>query len=729
MNKTNKIAVKVLSALLAAVIFALLCVPAYALLPDNERLPGYTMSSSYKSGVYYQRLLAVKLTGDMRKDIVAVCKSQVDYHEGGSTSSMDGTSSSSGNYTEYNNFYTAYAKSMGDSYNYINCAWCGSFVAFCMYMARVPENVLHLSAQTNPQAFGILGDKKKAGAKYKKWTETVIKGGSYTPLPGDIVFFAYSEGSSSYRHIGIVESCTFGYNDAGQKTMTVNTFEGNCSDKVKNNHWTFTADSSGRCYSGMYITGFGIPNYTTQIVDDGGGDTPPVTGDFDLGAYGGSLLKSGSTGEDVLRLQFGLNVIAWGSGVSSACPVSGTFDSNTQSAVRAYQTAYGLEVDGVVGSQTFTSLRSEVNRMIAGESGDCIVNGEGKLILYKGKSGDVVLPEGCVSIGGYAFFNAKLKTLVLPKNFKTIYSNAFYGVSSLSAVTLSVSAEEAKKIGVSSVGNDAYTNAPKTYTVKSHEITFIVGDLTKAQNFDEGTVPVYSGGTDRPADDRIWFFTGWDKPFAPVTGPATYTAQYDSIPNATVTLESIERPVGIENAFSAEITASGLVNVSSFSFEIDYSQYAGALTLNGCVACPGLDGVTVETPAEGVLRVRYEGEALSGRTELVRLDFTVAQHVVSEQICIPVCAGMNGDFFTETNGRLYAYPSNGCCVIAKVERMAYYDVDSSGVLDINDVTAALDRLCTMPAHTPGDGINAVSSIDDITRLLDVISRQQSRPHK
>ena len=64
----------------------------------------YSASDSYKSSVYYERLMKVKLTGDQVTDIVNVAKSQVGYHEA-SYSDYSGTTKGGGNITEYGRWY------------------------------------------------------------------------------------------------------------------------------------------------------------------------------------------------------------------------------------------------------------------------------------------------------------------------------------------------------------------------------------------------------------------------------------------------------------------------------------------------------------------------------------------------------------------------------------------------------------------------------------------------
>jgi hypothetical protein len=64
------------------------------------------------------------------------------------------------------------------------------------------------------------------------------------------------------------------------------------------------------------------------------------------------VLKIGSTGSDVRRLQRALNAAS----EATRLPVSGVFDGFTERAVRAYQARNKLESSGVAGSQVWASL-------------------------------------------------------------------------------------------------------------------------------------------------------------------------------------------------------------------------------------------------------------------------------------------------------------------------------------------------------------------------------------
>ena len=62
-------------------------------------------------------------------------------------------------------------------------------------------------------------------------------------------------------------------------------------------------------------------------------------------------LRKGDKGEDVKELQLALNEAGFDCG-----KVDGIFGSKTKAAVKEYQKAHGLKVDGIVGRQTWASL-------------------------------------------------------------------------------------------------------------------------------------------------------------------------------------------------------------------------------------------------------------------------------------------------------------------------------------------------------------------------------------
>lgn len=89
--------------------------------------------------------------------------------------------------------------------------------------------------------------------------------------------------------------------------------------------------------------------HTVMVLEDGANAKAPATVTVKL-----EVLQKGSEGEQVETLQRILH--AMGYDLGSRCPIDGSFGSKTDGAVRAFQKANGLTVDGIVGAKTWPVL-------------------------------------------------------------------------------------------------------------------------------------------------------------------------------------------------------------------------------------------------------------------------------------------------------------------------------------------------------------------------------------
>ena len=161
----------------------------------------------------------------------------------------------------------------------------------------------------------------------------------YTPQIGDVVVYAWSDNGAG--------ECTTGADHVGIVTKVSGTSfwvtEGNYRDSVK----TRSMQVNGR-----YIRGFGLPDYAKAAT--GVASTMPTTTVTEKTVTVKlRQLKKGSVGNDVKALQTLLIVGGYSCGSAGA---DGDFGSGTDAAVRKYQKANGLTVDGVVGAATWGKL-------------------------------------------------------------------------------------------------------------------------------------------------------------------------------------------------------------------------------------------------------------------------------------------------------------------------------------------------------------------------------------
>ena len=187
-----------------------------------------------------------------------------------------------------------------------NAPWCDAFVDFvilktCEHFGKSAQTARNvLCGDFDDYTYNSVALYKKAG----RWSQT--------PHRGDQIFFGGS------GHTGIVT-----FVDSG----VVKTIEGNKGDEVRRCSYSTSSPS---------IIGYGRPRFDLITGTVTAADMP--------------LVKRGSSGEAVRKLQQLLNA------AGASLEEDSSFGPATDAAVRAYQKAHGLEVDGEVGPMTWGAL-------------------------------------------------------------------------------------------------------------------------------------------------------------------------------------------------------------------------------------------------------------------------------------------------------------------------------------------------------------------------------------
>lgn len=181
---------------------------------------------------------------------------------------------------------------------FLSAAWCDMFVSYIAAMSDLGKQV---------GEFAYCPSHINWFKKNKRWGST--------PRYGAVVFFDWDNDGVA-DHVGYVE---------GTGSGVVYTIEGNTSDRVAR-RTRYPSD----------IIGYGYPDY---------GDPVPVS-------YP-PLIKRGAKGANVVKAQKAL--IAKGYKLPKY-GADGDFGSETESAVRRFQKARKLEVDGKIGNHTWKAL-------------------------------------------------------------------------------------------------------------------------------------------------------------------------------------------------------------------------------------------------------------------------------------------------------------------------------------------------------------------------------------
>ena len=306
---------KRITALLLMIIMSAVPVNGFAKTGGTRLQPTYTVSAAYASTDYYMYLRELELTGNQRIDIVNVALTQVGYHEGNTEADLDGSNmNGTGNVTEYNRWFGLHVLGHNQGFYY---DWCAMFVSWVARQARIPESVINNATYAhigyNPYYFHMSYHPR----------------GTYSPKPGDLIFYDWAGSERDWEHVGIVAFVEDGM---------VHVVEGNAQGRVLI-----------RVVSLDYyeIQGYGSPLYTNA-------DASAV----ELSSYPVPTRNLGisASGNDVKWLQAALLHIGYSSSID------GNFGHQTRAKLIKFQQAHGLTADGIMGPTT----KQELLRTLSG---------------------------------------------------------------------------------------------------------------------------------------------------------------------------------------------------------------------------------------------------------------------------------------------------------------------------------------------------------------------------
>jgi len=251
--------------------------------------------------------------------LIAAARAEVGYLEKKTNAELEDKTANAGSGN-----YTKYARDL-DELGYFNgkkngYPWCAVFITWLFVQTFGLETARELLCQPERS----LGAGCKWAAKYFK---NKAQFHAADPQPGDLIFFLKS-GTTTVSHMGLVVDVDDTY---------VYTVEGNTSGGS-----AVIANGGGVCEKKYLLTnaqiyGYGRPAYDPEEVK-----VPELR-----------TLQRGDSGEDVRALQ----ILLSGRGCNGKMTTpDGKFGPNTQGAVKLYQQAKGLTVDGIAGSDTWASL-------------------------------------------------------------------------------------------------------------------------------------------------------------------------------------------------------------------------------------------------------------------------------------------------------------------------------------------------------------------------------------
>ena len=262
--------------------------------------------------------------------VINIALAEVGYLEKASNSNLDNKTANAGKAN-----YTKYARDLDNIAGFYNgkkngYAWCDVFVDWCFVQAFGVNVAKALLCQPNKS----LG----AGCPYSMNYYKAKKRLYIYAKVGDQIFFKDSSGEIS--HTGLVYAVDSKY---------VYTVEGNTSTGSG-----VVANGGGVCKKKYELTYTKIAGYGRPAYDAESKPAPEtIINNNEVCTVNVRLLKKGAKGADVKALQtlligYGYSCGKWGA--------DGDFGSDTDAAVRKYQKAKQITVDGEVGAITWGKL-------------------------------------------------------------------------------------------------------------------------------------------------------------------------------------------------------------------------------------------------------------------------------------------------------------------------------------------------------------------------------------
>ena len=523
-------------------------------------------SSSYKSGMYYQHLTSVPLTGDGRTDVVAVALSQLGYQEGNSDGQFSGTESGSSNFTEFNYNMGNYGQGYGGVYQ-----WCASFVAFCLLQSGCTDQ-----NSISDWCRSHMGDKKYIWREvsciywaaqlrnFGYFKNSASNGGSYTPVAGDLVFFSNDGKDGQESHIGIVL-----YTD-GSKVYTIEGNTSSASGLETNGGGVYTKSYD---LSSTYLHGYGVLPYETvsgiQKIDYSGNHSKASPGLYiaSTGKYVYDTLSAANSGTNY----------TWFLPKYSMFTVTEVLSNNL---VKAECVINGQAVTGYISNNSTDRIYQLSAKANEGKSlsSIAVTTKPSKLTYYEGQSFD---KTGMIVTATYSDGSTEALSDYAVNGFdstpgtKTI--TVSYGGKTAASFTVTVIKKEIVSISV--------TKKPDKLIYLEGE-NFEKGSMTVSANYNDGSSVTVSNYT----------LSGYDSSAGTKTITVTYntfTTSFDvTVKENTLTnLLVTSLPSKLTYVEGQDFSPIGMVVTAFYSNAT--SETVTDYTVSGYTSTPGTKTITV----------------------------------------------------------------------------------------------------------------------------------------
>ena len=467
----------------------------------------------------------------------------------------------------------------------------------------------------------------------------------------------------------------------------------------------------------------------------------------------GTYLNVGDSGTYVRWLQACLNQCGY------SCDVDGQFGYGTAEALKGFQRAYGLTVDGGFGPECRTKIlevltvaaptittaydANGTRVTISGSSGTTIfytTNGSTPTESSNKYTGSFVL-NGAATVKAVAMQNCRYNShvssygITVTKHTVTFkdWNGTVLKTQSVYHTGAATAPANPTRTGYTFTGWDkAFTNVTANlvvtaqYSINTYTVTFKDwnGTVLKTQQVQ------YGGAATAPANPTRtgYTFTGWDKAFTNVTANLVVTAQYVQNEPVSTPVPSDAPQIVVESkTTSAGSTVAVNISIANnpgfvtMGIQVAYDSNLTLLSVSDTGLVPGqMFSTEIENPQPLYWANPTATADCTVNGKIATLTFKVADNAEEGEYHIRVSYDYdNYDIYNQSGEAVQFATVNGTLTVTDV---VYGDVNGDGRVNNLDGMVLMRHLAKWPSYpasmiSPGADVNADGRINNLDGMI------------
>ena len=467
----------------------------------------------------------------------------------------------------------------------------------------------------------------------------------------------------------------------------------------------------------------------------------------------GTYLNVGDSGTYVRWLQACLNQCGY------SCDVDGQFGYGTAEALKGFQRAYGLTVDGGFGPECRTKILEVLT--VAAPTITTAYDANGTRVTISGSSGTTIFytTNGSTPTessnkytGSFVLNGAATVKAVAMQNCRYNSHVSSYGIT-VTKHTVTFKDWNGTVLKTQSVYHTGAATAPAnptragyTFTGWDKAFTNVTADLVVTAQYSANTYTVtfkdwngtvlktqqvqYGGAATAPANPTRtgYTFTGWDKAFNNVTADLVVTAQYVQNEPVSTPVPSDAPQIVVESkTTSAGSTVAVNISIANnpgfvtMGIQVAYDSNLTLLSVSDTGLVPGqMFSTEIENPQPLYWANPTATADCTVNGKIATLTFKVADNAEEGEYHIRVSYDYdNYDIYNQSGEAVQFATVNGTLTVTDV---VYGDVNGDGRVNNLDGMVLMRHLAKWPSYpasmiSPGADVNADGRINNLDGMI------------